>query len=436
MILSRYNFLFKSEKYGFLLYNSLSNCFLEISEDIYLLLKEINLSEKIVEQIIPSDLIDVFKKNKIIVNNDLDEYYKIKFNTLYQRFYDKSLELTINPTLACNFSCGYCFECNKEAKIMTDETEKNIIKFINSYDTVENIHVTWFGGEPLIAYNKIESLTKKILEINKNYSAHIITNGYLLNEKITKSMEGLKISFIQITIDGTEEVHNSRRHLINGGKTFEKIIQNIELIFQINPKIQVGIRVNIDGSNENEFICLYNYLYDKWNKFENKNIFIAPGFVTSTNICNSVSDCLFDKKNKIDFLINLFIKHGLQPISFYPRNNRYECPIRNPFHLTIGPEGELYKCWNDVGNKEKIIGNLNNKGLINETLLTRYYTAADPLEDTNCIKCFHFPTCGGGCPYQRIERLYNNVNIETCDLIKDNLTEFLEWHYSSQNISK
>lgn len=41
MIWSRYNFLFKSEKYGYLLYNSLSNVFLQIPDKSIEEIKEI-----------------------------------------------------------------------------------------------------------------------------------------------------------------------------------------------------------------------------------------------------------------------------------------------------------------------------------------------------------------------------------------------------------
>ena len=36
------------------------------------------------------------------------------------------------------------------------------------------------------------------------------------------------IKIVQITIDGVEEVHNKRRPLKNGGKTFTQIINNIK----------------------------------------------------------------------------------------------------------------------------------------------------------------------------------------------------------------
>jgi uncharacterized protein len=136
-----------------------------------------------------------------------------------------------------------------------------------------------------------------------------------------------------------------------------------------------------------------------------------------------------NRDKKAQFLINLYKNYRFNALGLYPPSYRYECAIRNPYHLTIGPEGEIYKCWNDVGNKEKIVGNLIDKEVTNKTLLTRYYVAGDALDSEECKQCFHFPVCGGGCPYVRIENEFNNANIDTCDYMKGNLQEFLELHY-------
>ena len=86
---------------------------------------------------------------------------------------------------------------------------------------------------------------------------------------------------------------------------------------------------------------------------------------------------------------DLLQKYGLDFSMVFPRSERYECAISNRNALVIGPEGELYKCWNDVGNKSKIIGNIDGK-ITNEALLPRYLVAADPFEDPKCKNVFCF----------------------------------------------
>ena len=64
----------------------------------------------------------------------------------------------------------------------------------------------WYGGEPLLAISPIERLTKKFKKIckrfNIEYSASIITNGYLLTEDVCNKLLDLDITDAQITLDG------------------------------------------------------------------------------------------------------------------------------------------------------------------------------------------------------------------------------------------
>ena len=78
-----------------------------------------------------------------------------------------------------------------------------------------------------------------------------------------------------------------------------------------------------------------------------------------------------------------------------------ECSARHITSFVIGPEGELYKCWNDIGIKEKTIGTVKEVSLSHELLL-KYLLENDPLSDCNCENCSCFPICEGGCPYKRI----------------------------------
>jgi uncharacterized protein len=184
--------------------------------------------------------------------------------------------------------------------------------------------------------------------------------------------------------------------------------------------------------NRNSIEEIHKFFKDNYDKVpsvgELNNMQVIPAFVEDIKSCK-VSDCLFDRKRRADFIMEIYKKYGLNYFYFYPSNDRYECAIRNPYCLTIGPQGEIYKCWNDVGRSDKVIAKLDKSIKINHRLNLRYLTGADPLDDPKCRSCFHFPTCGGGCPYLRIENEYNNENFDNCGYIKDNMKQFLELHY-------
>lgn len=426
---SKYNYLFKSPKFGYLLYNSLSNSFAELDEEGHLYLQSLAGKDNI--DMVDDKLFQELVKMKALVEDDRDEFYNIKYLTQLQRFSQNYLELTINPTLHCNFACVYCFEANKPPIYMSDLVENSIIELIKNMKHSKCVHITWFGGEPLMAFDRIVSITKKIKDIGVNYTASMITNGYLLTDKVIDRLEDLNISDIQITIDGLAETHNARRPLVSGAPTFDKIIENIDKIKNRNNDYSILIRVNIDETNASNFIDTYKFLY---NRYKGK-IDVAPGFISNESNCTA-ADCVFDREKKAKFLLEQYRKYGLNLMGLYPSESRYECPIRNPFHLVIGPEGEIYKCWNDVGNKEKVVGSLIDKENVNHRLLTRYYTAGDALEDPQCRDCFHFPICGGGCPYTRIENEFGKDKTDVCDYMKEHLLDFLELHYEYKTKNK
>lgn len=230
-------------------------------------------------------------------------------------------------------------------------------------------------------FERIVSLTQKIQALNLNYRAGMITNGYLFTENIASQLTDLNIRKVQITIDGNERTHDSRRCLRSGKGTFKKIVDNVEMLQRIAPEVRVNLRVNIDATNQDDFIELHRFFTDK----HYPNLVVSPAFVTDLSGCN-VDDCIFDTERKLQFIFKMKQEHGLNCIPFYPLSHRYECTVRNANTVVIGPEGELYKCWNDVGNKDAVIGNVDGK-ITNETLLLRYLTGADPFEDPKCREC-------------------------------------------------
>lgn len=420
---SYYNYLFEGEGKYFI-YNSLSNSFAKLDTVTY---QKLNALKEVFDiQSIDEDLRQKLLEMKVLVEDDRDELNKIKFITQRKRFYDKHLGLTINPTLHCNFACPYCFEENHPNIYMSEQVENDIIQYIKGHKSVKTLSVTWFGGEPLLAFERIVSLTNKIKELGLIYKAGMITNGYLFNEQIVSQLSSLCIKTIQITVDGNEQTHNSRRCLKSGKGTFKRIMDNIDLLQKKTPEIRIAIRVNIDETNKNDFIELYDFFKKK----NYPNLKVSPAFVEDTSGCN-VDDCIFNAERKRQFVLTMKIDHGIDCTQFYPSSSRYECSVRNPNIVAIGPSGELYKCWNDIGKKECVVGYLNGK-IENEKLLIRYLNAADPFEDEECRKCLLLPVCGGGCPYMRIKRDYENKEFELCSLLKHNLNEFLLIHYKNK----
>jgi uncharacterized protein len=251
----------------------------------------------------------------------------------------------------------------------------------------------------------------------------------LLEKQIVDELYNLNIKSIQITLDGKEEIHNKKRPHIANNDSFNKIISNLDYLVKKEVEgLIVSIRINTDNTNSDDYFDTFQYLS---NKYKNK-VVIYPGIIKDWNAKGEVS-CGFNRKEEIDFIFKQFNKHGLIPNSFYP-NYKTHCVAQRIFDYVIGPEGELYKCWSDVGKKDFVVGSLTND-YVNNGLLTKYLKSIDPFESKECRNCFFFFVCGGGCPNQRLKNKFYGTNFDTCTYFKGNLERFLEVHFHTKDNS-
>lgn len=226
---SSYNFFYEKDD-GYLAYNSRSNALAVITKSDF---EKYDDYVKFGKQIEDEELVKSLKEGFFLIDDNVDELKILRFEMYRDRMDENTLTLTIAPTSNCNFRCIYCYE--KESirnKSMTKETEDAIVNFIEQLkDDISSLSIAWYGGEPLMRFDIIERLSKKIIRLCKEndikYFSSIVTNGYLLNEEMAKKIKDCNISKIQITIDGPQEIHDKRRILANGDGTFEKILNNI-----------------------------------------------------------------------------------------------------------------------------------------------------------------------------------------------------------------
>jgi uncharacterized protein len=437
---SKYNYKFQSEKYGYLLYNSSTNSFIGIEK----IKNEINNLEKNQNNFykLSDSLQKILLNMKVITENSDEDFLNyLKFKSFSTKSYQKSKSYTVIPTLDCNFRCTYCFELNAKnnKKIyMNKKVENAIVKqMIGDYkENKTHFDITWYGGEPLLAFDTIERISQELIQNKVPLTARMITNGYLLNENVISKLEKYKIQFLQITIDGNRETHNKKRPHETNPNSYERIIENIKNLYKITSNVSVSIRVNLDQTNKNEFNYLKNELSSLFPKSD-----IYPAIIRDVPInsnCISISNCM-NKKNEVAFWIEQFEKHRNDKINYYPSLMGIEdCAATGLYNWIVGPEGELYKCWNDVGENNKIIGSIINNSITNVQLLSRYIVGVDPTEDIKCRNCFYLPICGGGCPYNRIMNKYENKKIINCIMQKGSkvLEKFLEIQYEINKKNK
>jgi len=216
---SRYNHFFPYSDKQSIAYNAFTNALALIDLD-KLAAYHAFINEEIP---IPDELQDALHKGLFLIEDHVDERQKLRHNMLRSRYGSDYLNLTITPTNDCNFACVYCYEKGVlSGKYMTNEVQDKIVELVESRKgLIANLSVTWYGGEPLMAFDVIKNLSERFIHICKDndikYNATMITNGYLLTRDVLTDIKELSITSLQITIDGLPEIHNKMRPLVGGG---------------------------------------------------------------------------------------------------------------------------------------------------------------------------------------------------------------------------
>ncbi|MEI7595915.1 MAG: radical SAM protein [Bacteroidota bacterium] len=418
--MSKFNIFIRNKKKDFI-YNSLSNNLLEINNEIKCLIESKNYN------VIKKNnklMFEKLQESKMIEVNDEDELAKLKLNRLIKQTLNV-LSLTICPTTNCNFACYYCYEKADNKHDMTLQVENDIVDYIKNFENIDQINITWYGGEPLLKYETINRITKEILNLKNisigktSYSSNMVTNGYLFTDEIIFSLKNNNINSLQITLDGNKVSHNNIRNIDSYEQTdsFGHIVSNIIKINKLTD-VFINVRVNISKENATEFFEVYDFLM-KQISFKDR-ISIYPGFIQNINECQT-HDCAFqNKKEKDACLYDLFSIRPKLRERLYPQNKDNICIAQHLNSFLIDPLGDMYKCWVDIGLKEKRLLNVKKRNKINVVLLSKYITDSPFDSASKCLKCSLFPLCGGGCQKFRIE------NKNCCEMDKSHLIKSLK----------
>lgn len=357
--------------------------------------------------------IKILQENGFLVALNLNEFERLKVLSNITKYSQRTLGLTIAPTLNCNMKCPYCYE-EKTNNRMNEETIANLINFVKNKITVEKIEflsITWYGGEPLLELETIRKLSRNFLqlctEFNVGYSAGIVSNAILFDQEIARILKDeCKIEQIQITIDGIGDTNNKRRLLKNGKDSFSIITNHIDACKDI---IHISIRVNVDKSNLDETQKIINYIIDERGWKDKVDYYFAP-VTNKTDACKNYDmGCLTDFEfGDVDSqLLNyMYSKEDFNNIEgFYPRTRTTPCMAVSLNNFVVDPDGDLYTCWDIVGIKNRKVGDIINGATLN----SEYVSWLDFDISDKCKCCNMLPICQGGCPFKKMQ---NNSNVE------------------------
>jgi uncharacterized protein len=403
---SRYNCLVPLGNGATLAYNSLYGSFAKWGKE------DLAFYRKLCGDKLPMDHpgLPDFISGGFAVSSGEDESSRLEKYYRSVRFNPGVMNLTFASTLGCNFACDYCFQGqNKPKGFMTAEVQDAVIGHLaRKASSLKRLQICWYGGEPtLTAGSIIEPLSDRMMEIcRKNkifYNAFMVTNGYLYGPDMAARLLKKRVTTVQVTLDGPADYHDSRRRLVSGGPTFEKIVGNLIEIVASQP-VTILIRVNIDERNKDTVRALIDDLSGRGLSGKPRfKMYFAP-VRASTEGCHSCSEITMLNAAYGRLEADLY-RHAIEKgLSYLPSPPMLlgNCQAVRPNGMIVLPNGDLHKCWDTVGDPALKSGSIFDLDGFQNGGLHAKWLQWTPFTDKSCKACSILPSCVGFCAYKHL----------------------------------
>lgn len=147
-------------------------------------------------------------------------------------------------TKACNFRCIYCFRhLQKTENTISDEKVTAIAEYILQYcqkHKVNDVCIQPWGGEPLIAFDKIKRMDDIFKAAGFSPLISIETNASLITPQLAQEADRRNIR-LGVSIDGFEAIQNFQRPFANGQPSFRKMMQGLNILSQYEHLKNFGV---------------------------------------------------------------------------------------------------------------------------------------------------------------------------------------------------
>ena len=284
-------------------------------------------------------------------------------------------------TNKCNFKCPQCRAFMDNPKRNTD-IENAVIEAVIA-NKILSINIS--GGEPLL-HPEIVSIVRRLSE--NGVDVGISTNGWLYRN-MAQDLKDVGLKFVQISIDGPEQIHDTFR----GKKGAHKMAQD-----SIKTAIKMGhyVQMNVTLTSVN-----LPYVLDNIHLAEQLNVNrVFFRRVVSAGLSKTNSFVLPEKKAYLN---------AINQIASYPKNSNLQISIDDPIYrvlqgidsrenylscsagitsLGIDSDGDIYPC---IFLREKL-GNILTDDI---SAIWQKSTILQKLRERKISGC-------GGCDYKYV----------------------------------
>ncbi|MDQ2086411.1 radical SAM protein [Herbivorax sp. ANBcel31] len=443
MVTTRYYIYYKLEENKYILLNTLSGAIDIVEKNIIQYLKNPSKVD------INKDFVVALKERGYIIskNEDLDKIKDLIKNAKYK---SKTGTFVICPTYMCNLRCKYCFEgigTRTKSKVLEEKDVDKIFKAIEEVCSEKDIkkpQILLYGGEPFLPSTKdiVSYILKK--SRNKGYFVSAISNSthlYQYKDELNEYKNTIKS--IQVTIDGSKNIHNKYRVKVDGSGTFDEITKSVDLLLAIG--IRVNLRINTGKNNVKYLSNVLEFIEQKkWNisplfKCQIAPItdhfctFNLPNWMPESELLKEIYAAVEDvEKTKEKFHMSLGkdieIRTSLLRSIWREKKkkviNPQPCAAGKRKYYIFGAEGNIYPCPETVGMEEYAIGRYLPSLKLDqeaEKLWERDITNID-----KCRECSIAPICGTGCTWACIATNGKNFKEPVCNFARETIDSYFE----------
>jgi uncharacterized protein len=321
---------------------------------------------------------------------------------------NRTLNIKLVMGLDCNLACRYCFEGTRKGRhYLSKETADQFVEFVRKKITghrrIEELQITFYGGEPLMSRKLIIYIAGRLKRLARSagiaFSFYLVSNGTLLTKETVSVMKRLGLKEAYVTIDGPENNHNIFRPYKSGRGSFGKIVKNIGDVCDMT-EVQIG--GNFTRENYRRFPELLDHLTVEGllpSKIAVRGFFPIAAESSDFALPDFHEGILsVDEPWLFEASISLreeILKRGCRLESVSPG----VCMMEYKSNILVNYDGSICKCPGLIGRKEYAIGDIWCG-----TGDYHFSHNLDNWKNEDCLDCAYLPLCFGGCRYMKLVR--------------------------------
>jgi uncharacterized protein len=357
----------------------------------------------------------------------------------------ENVGISIHLVHGCNMGCYYCsvdagMNFHGATRRLSKETAKDIVDFIfREYADAPGYQINFsVGGEPLLNVEALKFVMEysgeKAREAGKPVEYSIATNGLLLTEELLGFLNENNMHKY-LSIDGPPEVQNAMRVTTEGGPTYDRVREKIELIHSTEEKAKPARRFSgiatltplhpsVIDAVEHLLSCGFARVAinpvrsgpDKAVAINAKNIeAVKQAYTEFAEVL--LKQARENDSRYLDAIMNHSDFMGRFMLRLLARNNASFRCTAGKWGYSITADGGIYPCDEFVGMDDYKAGDVYSG--IDESKRTDFLRA-DVETLKICSACWAKHICGGICPKDSIllHGAIERPNQIECSLIK------------------